>query len=116
MYVDDTCVEEDSGADVDAVEVYLEGDADFDNTDCGDVSATGDLDTGSWEIEEGETERFTVTYSGDAGEAAGAGTPVTFIARIAGIGYTSVAAGAGDTVYNYDLTNFKSSAVTVYDR
>ena len=98
-----------------AIEVYLEGDADFGNTTCTDVDSTGDQGT-NWEVLEGQTERFTVTILGDGGEAGGAGSSVTFKARIAGIGYNVTTDATGDTVYNFSLTDYKSKAVTVFDR
>lgn len=119
MYISDPCATDDATDFTTATTVYLEGDADFDNTTCTDMDSTGDFDTtgnDSWEVKEGKTERFTLTVLGNGGEAGGAGTAVTFKARLAGIAYTSSTAGNGDTTYNFDLDNFKSSAVTIYDR
>jgi len=115
IWVEDTCIVGTTGTDVDAVEVSLDGDTNGDNTTCTDVTSTGDQGT-NWEILEGQTERFTVTVLGNGGEAGAAGSPATFTARLNGIGYNVGTDAVGDTVYAFDLTNFKSSAVTVYDR
>ena len=116
MWIDQTCAEEDTGTDVDALEVYLSGDANFDNTSCTSFDSTGDEGTDGFEVKEGATERFTVTIMGDGAEAGLAGDAVTFRAYLSGIGYNVETDAVGDTVYTYGLEDFKSTAVTVFQR
>ena len=116
MWVDQTCAVGTTGTDVDAIEVSLDNDADGSSTTCTDVDSTGDEGTNGFEVKEGQTETFTVTILGNGGEAGGAGSPVTFTARINGVGFNVGTDAAGDTVYAFDMSDYKSKAVTVYDR
>ena len=116
MWVDKTCAIEDSGVDVDATEVSLDGDADFNNTSCTDFDSTGDAGTDGFEVKDGTKETFTVTILGLGGEAGADNTAVTFKARLNGIGFNVGTDAVGDTVYAFDLADYESSAVTVYDR
>ena len=116
VWVDQTCVVGTTGTDVDATEVSLDGDANGNNTSCTSHDSTGTDGTDGFEVQEDQTEHFTVTVIGNGGEAGVAGNPVTFRARLNGIGYNLTTDDAGDTVYNFNLDDFKSAAVTVYDR
>ena len=116
IWVDQTCAVGTTGTDVDAIEVSLDGDADGSSTTCTDFDSTGDEGTDGYEVEEGQTETFTVTILGDGGEAGAAGSPATFKARINGIGYNVTTDAAGDTCYAFSMEDYKSSAVSVYDR
>lgn len=116
IYVDKTCIVGTTGTDVDQVEVSLDGDADGTSTTCTDFDSTGDEEANSFEVLENQTETFTLTVLGNGGEAGTAGNSVTFRARLNGVGYKVGADGQGDTVYAFDLTDYKSAAVSVFDR
>lgn len=118
MWIERTCAVGTTGTDVDAVEVSLDGDTDGSSTTCTDFDTTSGADQGThgFEVKKGTTESFAVTILGDAGEAASAGSSVTFKARINGIGFNVGTDAVGDTVYAFDLDEFESKAVTVYDR
>jgi len=98
------------------VVVSLDGDTNGDNTTCTEFDSTGDEGTNGFEVEEGQTEHFTVTVLGNAGEAGSAGTSVTFRARLESLGYKMGSDAAGDTQYTFDLADYKSAAVSVFDR
>jgi len=119
MYIDKTCSDSsapDTTLYVTAVAVSLDGDADGSSTTCTDFDSTGDEGTNAFEVLEGQTEHFTVTVLGLGGEAGTLGTAVTYTARLESIAYVSTADAGGDTVYSFNLSDYKSSAVTVYDR
>ncbi len=119
MYIDKSCTDNNSVATTytTALVVSVDNAAQLSaNVSCTDFDSTGDEETDSFEVLEGQTEHFTVTILADAGEIASAGSPITFTARLEAIGYNVGADGAGDTQYAFDLTDYKSSAVTVYDR
>ncbi len=116
-YVESSCIDNatPSASHTTDVVVSLDGDANGDNTSCTDINSTGDEGTG-FEVLEGQTETFTVTILGNGGEAGGAGTSVTFTARLESIGYKMNSDAAGDTQYAVNLADFHSDAVTVFDR
>ena len=116
IWVDQTCVVATTGTDVDALEVSLDNDGDGSSTTCTDFDSTGDEGTDGFEVKEGQTKTFTVTILGDGGEAGTAGSSVTFKARINGIGYNVTTDAAGDTCYAFNMDEYKSSAVTIFDR
>lgn len=118
MYIDKTCSDSSAPAStyVTAVAVSLDNDTDGSSTTCTDFDSSGDELTNSFEVLEGQTEHFTVSLLGDAGEAGSAGTSVTFTARLESIAFTSGAEGGGDTTYQFDLSDYKSTAVTAFDR
>ena len=111
-YIDKTCVVGTTGTDVDAVEISAEGGL---TPVCTNLDSTGDEKTDGFKVKKGTTERFTVNILVD-GENGTQHTSSTVRARINGIGYVMGTDGAGDTVYAFDMTNYKSNAVTIYDR
>jgi hypothetical protein len=117
MYIDETCgVDGDGTYLTSQLSVSLDNDSNGSSTTCTSFTSTAD-DTGSaFEVLEGQTETFTVTILGNGGEAGGAGTSVTFQARINNIGYVDSADGAGDTSYAFELDDYESASVTVFDR
>jgi peptidoglycan hydrolase-like protein with peptidoglycan-binding domain len=116
MYIDNTCGVSSAPAStyVTALAVSLDGDTNGSSTTCTDFDSTGDEGANSFEVLEGQTEHFTVTILGDGGE--NAASSATFTARLESIAFTSGAEGGGDTTYQFDLSDYKSSAVTVFDR
>jgi len=117
IWVEKTCIDSATpGSNTTDVVVSLDGDANGDNTTCTNLDSTGDEGTFGFQVEEGQTEHFTVTILGNGGEAGGAGNSVTFRARLESIGYNIGADAAGDLQYAFDLEDFKSAAVTVFDR
>lgn len=117
IYVDHTCGDEAVAALTTQTTVSADGDVDGDNTTCTSLTSTADEGNEGFLVAEGDTERFTVTILANGGEAGGAGTSVSFVGRLEGIGYKADGTdAAGDTLHTFGLTNYKSSSVTVFDR
>jgi hypothetical protein len=118
MYIDKDCSVNSAPAStyVTTAAVSLDNDTDGSSTTCTDFDSTGNEGSSSFEVLEGQTEHFTVTILGNGGEAGGAGNSYTFTARLESLGYNVGSDGAGDTQYAFDLADFHSSAVTVFDR
>ena len=112
MWVEQTCVVGTTGTDVDAVEVSADGGL---TPTCPELDSEGEEGTDGFEVKEGQTERFTVNILVD-GENGAQNTSSTVRARINGIGFNVGTDAAGDTVYAFDMADYKSNAVTIYDR
>jgi len=114
MFIDKDAVEEYVGTTVTQVSYYFEDG----NTQGGDMAAgvatltsTGDaVGTNSFRVGEGETETFTLTVNGAA-------STDTFVhVAITGIGWNDTSnATAGDTLYAFDLGDYKTGDIYLND-
>jgi hypothetical protein len=117
-YIDDDTAEDSDGTYVaTALSISVDGDANHDNISVTswDCPSTDDVGEG-FEVLEGDTEHCVVTILANGGEAGGAGTSVTFQARINNIGYNMGADGDGDVSYDLNVDELESDNVTVFDR
>jgi hypothetical protein len=100
IYVDGTAIADETGG-----ATYQDIDASTTSVASGVLSCSGCADAANttFKVAEGETERFTVTI-------AGSGADVFAMASLTSILYATTAID-GDTVYAFNMTDFKTNSV-----
>lgn len=112
IYVDKTCGYGDTAIATSTV-FSVDNDTD-DSSTCSDFDSTGDEGTNGFLVNEDQTETFELTVLATANEGS-AGTGTAYKVQINGIGYALTDAN-GTTIYNFDLADYDSKSVTVFNR